>query len=179
MRKYQLPVEELPELIKQMDQIFNIPKTKHVMSSYVKTTGIVETECFYRNTQLRIFDTGGQRNERKKWVHLFSSTSAIVFIVSLSEYNQVCYEDDKSNRMKESLLLFEEIVNACCFEDVPIFLVFNKKRMHSLIYPTISDCALQSTTFTSLLGKLKRNTLQTRRKEQCLDQERVLTHPKP
>ncbi|KAF0978097.1 hypothetical protein FDP41_002612 [Naegleria fowleri] len=139
--RYQLPVEDLPDLIKQMDQIYSLPKTKHVMSSYVKTTGIVETECVYRNTRIRVFDTGGQRNERKKWVHLFGSTNGIIFIVSLSEYNQVCYEDDKSNRMKESLLLFEEIVNASCFERVPIFLVFNKKDvfLHKIQYFDISE----------------------------------------
>ncbi|EFC45427.1 predicted protein, partial [Naegleria gruberi] len=118
-----------------------MPKTKHVMSSYVKTTGIVETECIYRNNRIRVFDTGGQRNERKKWVHLFGATSGIIFIVSLSEYNQVCYEDDRSNRMKESLLLFEEIVNASCFENVPIFLVFNKKDvfLHKIQYFDISE----------------------------------------
>ncbi|KAL9656181.1 hypothetical protein ABK040_007798 [Willaertia magna] len=97
--KYQLPVEQLPELIDQMDKIFIMPNTKNVISSYVKTT------------------------------------------VSLSEYNQVCYEDDRSNRMQESLLLFEEIVNAHCFENIPIFLVFNKRDvfLQKLQYFDISD----------------------------------------
>jgi hypothetical protein len=44
----------------------------------------------------------------------------------LSEYDLKCYEDDSTLRMKESLILFEEISNTRYFQDLPIFLFFNK-----------------------------------------------------
>jgi guanine nucleotide-binding protein G(i) subunit alpha len=42
----------------------------------------------------------------------FEGVQCIIFVTSLSEYNQKCYEDDETNRMKESLLVFDEIVNS-------------------------------------------------------------------
>jgi guanine nucleotide-binding protein G(i) subunit alpha len=59
-----------------------------------------------------MIDVGGQRCERKKWIHCFEGVQCIIFVTSLSEYNQKCYEDDETNRMKESLLVFDEIVNS-------------------------------------------------------------------
>jgi hypothetical protein len=41
-----------------------------------------------------MFDVGGQRSERKKWIHCFENVTAIVFLVALSEYDQMLYEDD-------------------------------------------------------------------------------------
>lgn len=42
-----------------------------------------------------MFDVGGQRSERKKWIHCFESVDAIVFCVALSEYDQVLLEETK------------------------------------------------------------------------------------
>ena len=36
-----------------------------------------------------MFDVGGQRSERKKWIPCFEDVTAIIFIVALSEYDQV------------------------------------------------------------------------------------------
>lgn len=32
----------------------------------------------------RMFDVGGQRSERKKWIHCFEGVTAIIFCVALS-----------------------------------------------------------------------------------------------
>lgn len=73
-----------------------------------------------------MIDVGGQRNERKKWIHCFEGVTAIIFVTALSEYDQKCYEDDETNRMKESLLLFDEICNSRWFADTSIILFLNK-----------------------------------------------------
>ena len=64
--------------------------------------------------------------ERKKWIHCFEGVTAIIFVTSLSEYDQRCYEDDSTNRMQESLLLFDEICNSRWFMDTSIILFLNK-----------------------------------------------------
>lgn len=74
----------------------------------------------------RLIDVGGQRNERKKWIHCFEGVTAIIFVSSLSEYDQKCYEDDSTNRMKESMLLFDEICNSRWFFDTSVILFMNK-----------------------------------------------------
>ena len=35
----------------------------------------------------RIVDVGGQRSERKKWIHCFEDVTAILFFVALSAYD--------------------------------------------------------------------------------------------
>ena len=39
-------------------------------------------------------DVGGQRSERRKWIHCFDRVQAIIFLVAVSEYDQVLAEDD-------------------------------------------------------------------------------------
>ena len=42
---------------------------------------------------VRMFDVGGQRSERKKWIHCFEGVTAIIFIVAMSEYDLMLAED--------------------------------------------------------------------------------------
>lgn len=73
-----------------------------------------------------MFDVGGQRSERKKWRNCFSNATAIIFMVAISEYDQVLLEDSTANRMRESLALFSSIINYRPFTQTPIILFFNK-----------------------------------------------------
>jgi hypothetical protein len=42
----------------------------------------------------------------------FEGVTAVLFVAAISEYDQLLYEDDKTNRMVEALNLFEEICNS-------------------------------------------------------------------
>ena len=41
----------------------------------------------------RMVDVGGQRSERKKWIHFFDNAKAVIFIAALSDYDLVLVED--------------------------------------------------------------------------------------
>ena len=73
-------------------------------------------------------DTGGERTERKKWIHFFDDVKVLIFVASLSEYDQVLAEDLKTNRMQESVNLFSTILNLNYqwFQKTPIVLFLNK-----------------------------------------------------
>ena len=43
--------------------------------------------------EISMFDVGGQRSERKKWIHCFENVTSIIFCVALSEYDQVLLEE--------------------------------------------------------------------------------------
>jgi guanine nucleotide-binding protein G(i) subunit alpha len=73
-----------------------------------------------------MFDVGGQRSERKKWIHCFENVTSIIFCVALSEYDQVLLEEASQNRMMESLLLFDSVVNSRWFMRTSIILFLNK-----------------------------------------------------
>jgi guanine nucleotide-binding protein G(i) subunit alpha len=71
-----------------------LPTDQDILRSRVKTTGITETTFKVGELTYRLFDVGGQRSERKKWIHCFENVTALVFLVSLSEYDQMLYEDE-------------------------------------------------------------------------------------
>lgn len=52
-----------------------------------------------------MFDVGGQRSERKKWIHCFENVTSIIFCVALSEYDQVLLEESSQVRLPGQLLL--------------------------------------------------------------------------
>ncbi|XP_030366774.1 guanine nucleotide-binding protein G(o) subunit alpha isoform X5 [Strigops habroptila] len=103
------------------------PTEQDILRTRVKTTGIVETHFTFKNLHFRLFDVGGQRSERKKWIHCFEDVTAIIFCVALSGYDQVLHEDETTNRMHESLKLFDSICNNKWFTDISIILFLNKK----------------------------------------------------
>lgn len=51
-----------------------------------------------RPSRIHMFDVGGQRSERKKWIHSFESVTSIIFCTALSEYDQVLLEE--KNRVR-------------------------------------------------------------------------------
>lgn len=106
-----------------------VPSVDDVLRCRVKTVGIVEAEFAYKGYKFKMIDVGGQKSERRKWIHVFDDVTAIIFVTSLSEYNQVLLEDDRKNRMHESIELFEEICNCRYFPNTPIIVFFNKVDM--------------------------------------------------
>ena len=53
----------------------------------------------------------------------------MLFVISLSDYNQTLYEDDTTNRMQESQKLFGDMMNNIYFKDTPFIVFFNKVDM--------------------------------------------------
>ena len=73
-----------------------------------------------------MIDVGGQRTERRKWIHCFDDVTAVIYVVSLSGYDQVCFEDATQNRLVESLDLFADTRNNKWFKNTPFILFLNK-----------------------------------------------------
>eukprot|EP00320_Phaeocystis_rex_P019230 CAMPEP_0119059598 /NCGR_PEP_ID=MMETSP1178-20130426/3704_1 /TAXON_ID=33656 /ORGANISM="unid sp, Strain CCMP2000" /LENGTH=354 /DNA_ID=CAMNT_0007040641 /DNA_START=54 /DNA_END=1118 /DNA_ORIENTATION=- len=106
-----------------------VPTEQDVLRSRVRTTGIVRSDFKIKRVNFSMFDVGGQRNERRKWIHAFDNCNAVVFVAALSEYDQVLYEDDGTNRMEESLSLFEQICNSKWFTETSVILFLNKQDL--------------------------------------------------
>ena len=114
------------ENVKRLAEDNYIPNDQDILRSRAKTTGIVEVSFKVENLLFRMIDVGGQRSERKKWLHCFQDVTSAVFCVSLSEYDLKLYEDDVTNRMHESLRLFREICNNKWFRETAMILFLNK-----------------------------------------------------
>ncbi|XP_063050935.1 guanine nucleotide-binding protein subunit alpha-14 [Engraulis encrasicolus] len=103
-----------------------LPTQQDILRVRVPTTGIIEYPFDLENVIFRMVDVGGQRSERRKWIHCFENVTSIIFLVALSEYDQVLAECDNENRMEESKALFQTIITYPWFQHSSVILFLNK-----------------------------------------------------
>ncbi|KAI9343648.1 guanine nucleotide-binding protein G(t) subunit alpha-2 [Obelidium mucronatum] len=103
-----------------------IPTDSDILNSRVMTTTITETKIKIQHVLFRVFDVGGQRTERKKWVPYFDDVDAIIYMVAISSYDQVLVEDNATNRLEEAMTLFSSICNHAIFASTAIIIFMNK-----------------------------------------------------
>ncbi|KAI7791359.1 guanine nucleotide-binding protein subunit alpha-11-like isoform X2 [Triplophysa rosa] len=128
-REYQL-LDSTTYFIKNLDRISAegyVPTDQDVLQVRFPTLGITD-HCFHlEKITLRIVDVGGQRGERKKWIHCFENVTSVIFLASLSEYDQRLEETNKDNRMQESLSLFYTTIHSKWFCNSSVILFLNKE----------------------------------------------------
>ncbi|PSS19324.1 Guanine nucleotide-binding protein alpha-1 subunit like [Actinidia chinensis var. chinensis] len=120
------------ENLERLSDVNYVPTKEDVLYARVRTTGVVEIqfspvgENKKSGEVYRLFDVGGQRNERRKWIHLFEGVTAVIFCAAISEYDQTLFEDESKNRMMETRELFDWILKQPCFEKTSFMLFLNK-----------------------------------------------------
>jgi guanine nucleotide-binding protein subunit alpha len=102
------------------------PTNEHIVSVRTKTTGVTEAPLALEGDEITLVDVGGQRSERRKWVNVFEGVNVVLYVISLSDYDQTLSEEISINRMHESLEIFEKMSNHVVFENA-IFIVFLNK----------------------------------------------------
>jgi len=103
-----------------------VPSQDDVLRVRVRSTGIEEAEFVFDKMTFKVVDVGGQRSERRKWIHCFDCVTSVLFCAALSAYDQTLREDSSVNRMEEALNLFEDVANSNCFDSASIILFLNK-----------------------------------------------------
>lgn len=82
-----------------LDRIFTpnwLPDNQDMLQARLRTTGITETLFELGQMNFRMMDVGGQRSERKKWIHCFEGVQCLLFMVALSGYDQCLVEDQNA-----------------------------------------------------------------------------------
>lgn len=69
-----------------------LPDLQDVLRARVPTTGIIEYTFSLKKVIFRMVDVGGQRSQRRKWIHCFEDVTSLIFVVALSEYDQTLME---------------------------------------------------------------------------------------
>ena len=113
------------------------PSDEDLLKSRIKTTGKSDLDVMFNDIKVKLVDIGGQLCERSKWASFSEGVGYLIFVVPLSDFNQPMYEDDSILRTNDTKDLFKATANRK-FENIPIFLVFNKldmfeKKLHE--YP--------------------------------------------
>ena len=81
-------------------------------------------------------DVGGQKSERRKWIHCFQDVTSILFLVSLSGYDQCLVEDRDAvralfqvsfdvhfpfkNQMQDAMTIWDSICHSQWFKQTSI-----------------------------------------------------------
>jgi len=106
-----------------------VPSYNDLLMCRARTTGIVQTDFNVHGQGFKLVDVGGQRSERKKWMHYFEDVTAVVFVAAISEYDQRCYEDLETNRIDEALSLFKETLASKWLQRCHVILFLNKRDL--------------------------------------------------
>jgi len=121
--------DNLSFYFQNIDRMFEaswVPNDQDMLHARLRTTGITETLFELKDLTFRMMDVGGQRSERKKWIHCFDGVQCLLFMAALSGYDQCLVEDQNANQMHEAFMLFDSLVNSEWFHDKPIILFLNK-----------------------------------------------------
>ncbi|KAJ3437396.1 guanine nucleotide-binding protein g(o) subunit alpha [Anaeramoeba flamelloides] len=102
------------------------PTNEDIVLFRIPTTGIVKINFHSQDTKWEIIDVGGQRSERRKWIHHFQDVNLVFFIIAINEFNKKLDEDQTINRMNESITLCKNILNNKYFKKTDCSLVFTK-----------------------------------------------------
>lgn len=105
------------------------PTEQDILRCRVLTSGIFETLFQVDKVNFHMFDVGGQRDERRKWIQCFNDVTAIIFVTACSSYNMVLREDPTQNRLRESLDLFKSIWNNRWLRTISVILFLNKQDL--------------------------------------------------
>jgi len=106
-----------------------VPTEKDILLVRYRTTGVIEQKFEMKRNMFHVFDVGGQKSERKKWIHCFEMVTAVIFVASLSCYDEVMFEDEEKNSMSDSIELFGKICNNEYFKETAMILFLNKKDL--------------------------------------------------
>lgn len=107
----------------------------------VKTTQVIMERYRIDDIDFEMFDVGGQRSERRKWIDYFDNVDAVIFVAALSEFDQSLAEAKRTNRMSEALELFRSVCNNRAFANTSIMLFLNKKDIFAekIMYSDIAS----------------------------------------
>ncbi|KAF7292780.1 hypothetical protein MIND_01176700 [Mycena indigotica] len=103
-----------------------VPTEQDIVHTRARTIGITETTFKLREHEMLMVDVGGQKSERRKWIHCFQDVTSILFLVSLSGYDQCLVEDRDANQMQDAMTIWDSICHSQWFKQTSIILFLNK-----------------------------------------------------
>ncbi|KAI0932808.1 hypothetical protein AcW1_000176 [Taiwanofungus camphoratus] len=115
-----------------LDRLFEpayVPNEQDIVQSRARTIGITETVFHLRDHEMLMVDVGGQKSERRKWIHCFQDVTSILFLVSLSGYDQCLIEDKDANQMQDAMTIWDSICHSQWFKQTSIILFLNKNDL--------------------------------------------------
>lgn len=73
-----------------------IPSLEDISQCYSMTTRAVQEFIDVNGKSITLVDFGGRRPHRTSWIDWFPNAGLVIFVASLSDYNEVLAEDQKT-----------------------------------------------------------------------------------
>ena len=131
--------ENLLYFFSSLDRLFDpsyVPVEQDIIRCRARTIGITETTFNLKDHEMLMVDVGGQKSERRKWIHCFQDVTSILFLVSLSGYDQCLVEDKDANQMQDAMTIWDSICHSQWFKQTSIILFLNKNDLFEKKIPT-------------------------------------------
>ncbi|KAL8994783.1 MAG: hypothetical protein Q9169_005345 [Polycauliona sp. 2 TL-2023] len=108
---------------------------------HIMTNGIYRSTIIGEPFEYEIVDVGGSRASRKKWIHTMDDLDSVIYVADLNAYCQNIEEDPDQNQFRESLSVFENLVNSPRFQNTSFLLLLNKADLFkkTILHHPISD----------------------------------------
>jgi hypothetical protein len=132
---------------------------------------------------VHFIDVSGLRHHRSSWLSYFDHSNAVVFVTSLSAYNQSLSEDSTINRMVDAIVLFEQLINNPLLMNLGFILFLNKLDLYKkkVKFVSISLTFPEYQGTINLIGKDNSYSqglkfFEKKFKSQCKSSKRITTH---
>ncbi|KIO34480.1 hypothetical protein M407DRAFT_209628 [Tulasnella calospora MUT 4182] len=109
-----------------------MPTDDDILHARLRTMGVVEHHFEVpvnggsKMYPWRLYDVGGARGQRPTWVPYFEDATAIIFLAPISAFDQYLEEDQRTNRVDDSLQLFTLICSNPLLKNCHLVLFLNK-----------------------------------------------------
>ncbi|XP_042877690.1 guanine nucleotide-binding protein G(f) subunit alpha-like isoform X2 [Penaeus japonicus] len=122
--------------VHELKQPHYVPSVQDILHSRRRTTNIQKIEFEVKIPRkyggggaltFWMFDVGGQRGERKKWIQVFDGIQTVLFLVSASCFDLVVREDEATNRLQESIKIFQNVWVSRFLKDAGFIVFLNKQ----------------------------------------------------
>ncbi|XP_055629544.1 guanine nucleotide-binding protein G(f) subunit alpha [Toxorhynchites rutilus septentrionalis] len=112
-----------------------IPTNSDILNCRKTTTGIQEINFHIPMPkslgggcqEFRMFDVGGQRAHRTKWMQIFEDIEVVLFMIECSSFDQTLREDPGKNRLVESFDLFRGVWQNRFLAEAGLIVFLNKQ----------------------------------------------------
>lgn len=125
--------ESVRYIMENIDRIGDpewVPTNADILSLRQRTTGVVETRFKADRYYWTVVDVGGQKVERRKWIHSKTGINALIFFVALDEYDTMSEDAPGKTKMEEALDIWSETINdETLVPHLPVILFLNKEDL--------------------------------------------------
>eukprot|EP01084_Bolivina_argentea_P042834 78961_1 len=124
-----------------------IPTFEDLCKSRQRTSGINRLKFIDVNETgkyeeiYEIYDVGGLKAERRKWYHFLDDVEVIMFVVDLSGFCRLLWEDNRNNRLREDIGLFRHVIDLKNCKNSHVVVLLNKMDIffEDIKYKNVKD----------------------------------------